>query len=126
LLKKKLERLAELYDVNGFWQLKDLSSNYYVTSLAVAGFTQIIQKKTGWNPALVGFILSICAAVVGVALLPPEPWRDALGDVAMRTIQLYLFVAGGVAGVHAALRKYRPKPAVSGAEYKREFWKPWF
>jgi hypothetical protein len=115
-----------LHGTDGFWQLKDLSSNYYVTSLAVAGLTQIIQKNTGWNPALVGFILSVCAAVVGVALLPPEPWRDALGDAAMRTLQLYLFVAGGVAGVHAALRKYGPKAAVSEIAAKREFWKPWF
>ena len=111
---------------NGFWQLKDLSSNYYITSLAVAGLTQIIQKKTGWNPASVGFILSVCAAVIGVALLPPEPWQNALGDVSMRTLQLYLFVAGGVAGVHAALRNYGPKPPVEEKEAKREFWKPWF
>ena len=123
-MEEELDRLPKLHSSAGFWHIKDLSSNYYVASVVVGLLTQTIQRRTGWNPALIGFVVSLCVATFGIAQISPLSWQDAIGEVSMRTIQLYLFVAGGVSATHAALRKYRPGLAIN--EAKREFWKPWF
>lgn len=112
-----------MYD--DFLDLKSLI-HLHEAGLAVVFVTAFIQWQTGWRPARVGVVVSLCVAIIGMLFLPPQPWYLVVGNVFLRMCQLCLYAAGGVAAACALLRKYGPKAVVSELEAKREFWKPWF
>lgn len=108
-----------------FLDLKSLT-HLHEAGIAVILVTAFIQWQTSWQPARVGAVVSLCVAMIGILLSPPQPWYLAVGNVFLRMCQLCLYAAGGVAGARALLRKYGAKPAVTEAMQRREFWKPWF
>ncbi len=112
-----------MYD--DFLDLKSLV-HIHEAGWAVIFVTAFIQWQTRLQPARVGALVSLCVAMIGVLFSPPQPWYLAVGNVFLRMCQLCLYAAGGVAAACALLRKYGPKPTVTEAEPKREFWRPWF
>jgi len=124
--KGRVNRLHNECAPYDFLELKDLA-HLPGAGTIVALATQFIQAQTGWPPHRIGAAVSFCGATIGILFFTsPQPWYVAVGNVLIRTFELYFYAAGGVAAVGALVRKYGPKPVVSESVPKHEFWKPWF
>ncbi len=100
-----------MYD--DFLDLKSLV-HIHEAGWAVIFVTAFIQWQTRLQPARVGALVSLCVAMIGVLFSPPQPWYLAVGNV-------FLECANSV-----CMPLEAPKPTVTEAEPKREFWRPWF